>query len=263
MPRVILLALAAALLLLPATADGHSGVRLRGIVTVEDATRSFVTVSSARRDHVLRVQPASLDRIRLGMRVELRGSTLHRHGNGSRVLSRGVILVRSDTHAGDVRQLDDDEIEVKGTLTSLFPLTVVANGRPFMCAVPPGVSLAGFHVGDFVEMTCDLVRGTFVLRELELEDDEVEIDDDEIEVKGTLTSLSPLRVTAHGRVFTCAVPVGVSLAGFHVGDFVEMTCDLVGGTFVLRELELEDDDLDEDERDDDDDEDDDDDDDED
>ena len=79
--------------------------------------------------------------------------------------------------------------------------------------------------------------------ELELEDDEeVEIDDDEIEVKGTLTSLSPLRVTAHGRVFTCAVPVGVSLIGFHVGDFVEMTCDLVGGTFVLGELELEDDD---------------------
>jgi hypothetical protein len=172
MPRIILLALAAALLLLPATADGHSGVRLRGIVTVEDATRSFVTVSSARRDHVLRVQPASLDNIRLGMRVELRGSTLRRHGNGSRVLSRGVILVRSDTHAGEVLQLDDDEIEVKGTLTSLSPLRVTAHGRVFTCAVPAGVSLAGFHVGDFVEMECDLVHGAFVLRELELEDDD-------------------------------------------------------------------------------------------
>ena len=180
MPRIILLALAAALLLLPATADGHSGVRLQGIVTAEDAARSFVTVSSARRDHVLRVAPSSLDRIRVGMRVELWGTTLRQHGNGSRVLSRGVILVRSDPHAGDVLEIDDDEIEVKGTLTSLSPLTVVANGRSFMCAVPAGVSLAGFHVGDFVEMECDLVHGAFVLRELELEDDEeVEIDDDD------------------------------------------------------------------------------------
>ncbi|MGH7820951.1 MAG: hypothetical protein ACREQ9_14390 [Candidatus Binatia bacterium] len=74
MPRILLAALAAVVLLVPATADGHSGVRLRGIVTAEDASRSFVTVSSARRDHVLRVMPATLDRIRIGMRVELRGA---------------------------------------------------------------------------------------------------------------------------------------------------------------------------------------------
>lgn len=183
MPRIILVALAAVLLILPASADGHSGLRLRGIVTAEDATRSFVTVSSARRDHVLRVAPTSLDRIRLGMRVELRGTTLHRHRNGSRVLSRGVILVRSEPHAAGQPQIDDDEIEVKGTLTSKSPLTVVAQGRPFICSVPAGVSLVAFAIGDFVEMTCDLVGGTFVLRELELEedDDEDERDDDDVD----------------------------------------------------------------------------------
>jgi hypothetical protein len=40
----------------------------------------------------------------------------------------------------------------------------------------------------------------------------------------------------------CAVPAGHSLAGFSVGDFVEITCDRIGGTWVLRELEHEDDD---------------------
>lgn len=180
MSRIVLAALAATLLLPPATADAHSGQRLRGIVTAEDAVRSFINVSSARRDHVLRVELAALQRIRVGMRVELRGKTLRRHGNGSRLLSTNVLRVRSESQPEDRIQLDDDELEVKGTLTSLSPLTVVAHGRLFTCAVPAGESLAGFAVGDFVEMTCDLSQGVFVLRELEHEDeDEANRDEDE------------------------------------------------------------------------------------
>jgi hypothetical protein len=56
-----------------------------------------------------------------------------------------------------------------------------------------------------------------------------------------LTSLSPLTVTSNGHVFTCAVPAGHSLGGFAVGEFVEMTCDLKAGAFVLRVLKHEDD----------------------
>ncbi|MGH7820952.1 MAG: hypothetical protein ACREQ9_14395, partial [Candidatus Binatia bacterium] len=77
-----------------------------------------------------------------------------------------------------------------------------------------------------------LSSGVIVVRSELQVDDEVEIGDDELEVKGTLTSLSPLTVVAHGRAFTCAVPAGMSLAGFHVGDFVEVTCHLGGGVFV-------------------------------
>lgn len=177
MSRILLVALVSTVLFLPATADGGgSAQRLRGIVISEDATRSFVTVSSRRSDHVVRVQPASLQRIRAGMRVELRAATLRRQGQGSGVLSRNVVVVRSEPHAADEIQIDDDELEVKGTLTSLAPLTVVAGGRAFTCAVPAGISLAGFAVGDFVEMTCDLRGGVFVLRVLELED---ALDDDD------------------------------------------------------------------------------------
>ena len=187
MPRILLAALAALILVLPASAEGKSGLRLRGTVTAVHPANNLLNVRSGRLAHVLRA-PGSLARIRVGTRVELRGTTLRRHGNGSRVLARGVVIVSSVVLASHVPapdpddadeeeiDLDDDELEVKGTLTSLSPLAVTAAGFTFTCTVPAGVSLHGFAVGDFVEMTCDRVHGTWILRELEHEDDE---DDDD------------------------------------------------------------------------------------
>ena len=186
MPRIVLAALAALILVLPATAEGQSGLRLRGTVALKVPAQGLVTVRAQRRAVVLRV-PGSLAHIRVGQRVELRGSTLRAHGNGSRVLARNVSVVRSQAlphnaspapapRGDDEIEVDDDELEVKGTLTSLSPLTVTAAGHAFRCAVPIGHSLTGFAVGDFVEMTCDLVGGSWILRELEHEDDEDEDD---------------------------------------------------------------------------------------
>ncbi len=187
MPRILLAALAALILVLPATAEGQSGLRLRGTVALKVPAQGLVTVRAQQRAVVLHV-PGSLARIRIGQRVELRGSTLRSHGNGSRVLARNVSIAGSQAlpHNGspapaprddDEIEADDDELEVKGTLTKLSPLTVTAAGRAFICAVPTGVSLTGFAVGDFVEMTCDLIGGSWMLRELEHEDDEDEDDD--------------------------------------------------------------------------------------
>ena len=186
MPRILLAALAALILILPATAEGQSGLRLRGTVALKAPAQGLVSVRTQRLAVVLRV-PGSLGRIHIGQRVELRGSTLRSHGNGSRLLARNVSVVRSQPlaqagspasapRADDEIEVDDDELEVKGTLTSLSPLTVTAAGQAFKCAVPTGHSLTGFAVGDFVEMTCDLVGGSWILRELEHEDDE---DDEE------------------------------------------------------------------------------------
>jgi len=187
MPRILLAALAALILVIPATAEGKSGLRLRGTVTAVHPANNLLNVRSERLAHVLRA-PGSLARIRVGTRVELRGTTLRRHGNGSRVLARGVAIVSSvvvashapapDPDDADEEEidLDDDELEVKGTLKSLSPLTVTAAGFGFTCTVPAGMSLQGFAVGDFVEMTCDRVHGTWILRELEHEDDEDEDD---------------------------------------------------------------------------------------
>jgi hypothetical protein len=165
------------MLLLPLGAEASSGFRARGIVTAKDESAGLVTVASQRRTHVLRVQ-GSLTAIRLGQRVELRGTTLRRKGNGSRVLARGVAVVRVDLVARRIRddEPDDDEREVRGRITSLSPLTVAG----LTCVVPGRVSLAGFRVGDFAEMTCDLIGGEWTLRKIHLEDgDEVRGDDDD------------------------------------------------------------------------------------
>jgi uncharacterized membrane protein YgcG len=176
MRRFLLMALAAGLLVLPAGADAGSGTRARGIVTAKDEAARLVTVASARRAHVLRL-PGSLTLVRLGQRVELRGTTLRRKDGGSRVLARGVVLVRVERIARANRDDDpnDDEREVTGRITSLSPLTVAG----LTCAVPSGVSLAGLRVGDLAEMTCDLIAGQWTLRKIHLEDNnEVRGDDD-------------------------------------------------------------------------------------
>jgi len=183
MRTLLLAALAALLLALPAAADGSSssGVRLRGTVTARQP-QDRITVMSARLAHVLKLGTV-LRPIRAGMRVELRGTALRRHGEGSRLLARGVTIVSStplvSVARDDARDDDEDEpdeLEVRGRITSLSPLTVATA----TCAVPAGTSLAGFAVGEFVEMECDRVNGQWVLRELESEDDDENevIDDD-------------------------------------------------------------------------------------
>ena len=179
MSRYLLLALAATALVLPAAANARDELRLRGTVTATSGTAATVTVTSARLVHTLSV-PGSLARIRVGQRVELRGTTLRRHGNGSRVLARGVLLVRSELRASPAQPVAPAErAEARGSISSLAPLTVAG----VTCAVPAGVSLAGFAVGDLVEMQCVLVGTVLTLRRLESEqaDNDEDIDDDEHE----------------------------------------------------------------------------------
>jgi hypothetical protein len=143
---------------------------------------------------------------------------------------RGNAAQRPQSSQGAASSATDDEIEVKGPLTSLSPPTVAG----VSCVVPAGASVRGFVVGDIVEMTCDRLNGTWTLRKLEREDDEA----DEREVKGPIQSLSPFTVAG----VTCVVPATISLAGLAAGDVVEMKCRLLAGTWTVTRLELEDDD---------------------
>jgi hypothetical protein len=174
-PRLLVIALLTCLLLVPATAEGKSNVRLRGTVAAKDAAAHLVSVKASRQLFSLRV-PGSVAAIRAGQRVELRGTTLRAHGQGSRVLARRVAVVASQplSGAGSSQASDegDDEIEIKGRLASLAPVTVVSGSRSVSCTAPAGMSLSGLAVGDLVEMTCDLVGGTWVVRKLEQEDDD-------------------------------------------------------------------------------------------
>lgn len=173
MRRLLLIALASTLLVLPASADGGSGLRLRGTVTDKDTAAGLVTVAKSGSVHVLRV-PGSLAAIRIGQRVELRDTTLRRHGKGS-VLARGVLIVSAQTvdRAPRGDEPDRDEQERRGRITSLSPLTVSG----LTCAVPAQATLSGFRVGDVVEVTCDLIGGVWTLRKIQLEDEDEVVDE--------------------------------------------------------------------------------------
>lgn len=183
MRRLLTLGLAGAAMvaLLAASAAAHSDsqLRLRGTVALKDASSHIVTLRAARQAAALRV-PGSLAAIRIGQRVELRGSTLRSRGDGSRVLARNVSIASSSTLAAPFTpQRDDDEVELEGTITSLVPLTVASASRSVTCSLPVGMSLRGFAIGDAVEMTCDLKGGSWVLRTIHLEDDDGRRGDDD------------------------------------------------------------------------------------
>lgn len=171
MNRILLIALAATLLVLSASAYARSDLRLRGTVTATSSAERLVTVTSSRLVHVLRV-PGSVAEIRVGQRVEVRGTTLRARGSVSRVLARGVLIVRSEPTAN--REVG--RVEAHGRISSLSPLTVAG----VTCTVPASSSIARFRVGERVEMKCDFAAGVLTLRRLESEEaDRDEREDEE------------------------------------------------------------------------------------
>jgi hypothetical protein len=115
MPRTVLIAVVALLLLVPATAQGKSNVKLRGTVYSKTPAAHIVSVKASRKLFSLRV-PGSLSAIKAGQRVELRGSTLRARGRESRVLAKRVAIVtakpivatQSPRAADDDKQDDDN-----------------------------------------------------------------------------------------------------------------------------------------------------------
>jgi hypothetical protein len=185
MPRFLLVVLVAALLILPATAEGRSTSSLRGTVAVKSQANDLVTIRTLRQSVALHVG-GSMSLIHIGQRVELRSSTLRARGNGSQVLARNVSIVSSKPLASPSSSppAEDDEVEIKGKLMSFgSSVTVVSSTRSVTCADPVGISAKGFVQAELVEMTCDrLAGGALVLRKLQHEDDNSPgqgIDDDD------------------------------------------------------------------------------------
>jgi hypothetical protein len=59
----------------------------------------------------------------------------------------------------------------------------------------------------------------------------------ELVVRGTVTAVSPALVvkTGTGVVVACSIPAGAPPTGVAVGDRVELSCDLIGGQWTLRQ----------------------------
>ena len=152
----------------------------------------------------------------------------------SKKLRKTTKTSSSTTRSGATPRTHEQEAE--GPIIALVPLTV----GTLACEVPTALSTTGFTVGDIVEIKCDLVNGVLTLRRLERKGDAPATSPGapagEVEVKGAIVSLNPLQVGST----VCAVPDGMSLAGFDVGQTVEVACSLVGGILTVRKLKHDD-----------------------
>jgi hypothetical protein len=153
-------------------------------------------------------------------------------------------------------------LEIEGILTKVAADSielVVAKAGFVTVAVPAGFTFpAGVAVFDEVEVHVAVgTDGKLTVVSVEDEDadrndeDGVDVDEDEneLEVKGAITALSETSITVlPGRAaspVTCALKA--PLAGFKVGDFVELECEAVAaGSLTLKKIEHEDDDDDDD-----------------
>lgn len=107
MSKIFVSILAAATLLVFATAATSASTRIEGTVAATFPANQLIRVDARRTAFILRV-PGSQSRIRVGQRVELRGTTLRRRGNGSGVLARGVTIASSVPKGSSLSPGDDD-----------------------------------------------------------------------------------------------------------------------------------------------------------
>jgi hypothetical protein len=144
----------------------------------------------------------------------------------------------------------EGELEVRGKVTVLSPLTVVTGTLVTVaCDVPAGVAV-NVQVGDLIELKCDLIGGHWTVRAAHGEDgddDESEGSDDhgaKVEVRGTLAFSADLLTVivtppVPGSPVTCAIPKGIVLVPkFQAGDIVKLECVRTGAqALTLQEIE--------------------------
>jgi hypothetical protein len=148
----------------------------------------------------------------------------------------------------------DNTLELEGIFLdvsgSTLRLAVEHRGEVFV-AIPAGFRLPELRPGDEIELLVSVdAAGAFTLISVQVDDED---DDDQgigedngsVEVHGVITDLPGATITVQSRdasPVTCAVPRGVNLVGFRVGDRVEMRCALVHGVLTLTRLRTDDDD---------------------
>lgn len=93
------------------------------------------------------------------------------------------LVALADEDGGIDFDHEDGKVEVEGVISALTDSSISVQGSggvALTCAIPTGVVLTGFAVGDEIELECAIgADGAFSLRELESETAEFEIDEDE------------------------------------------------------------------------------------
>lgn len=210
--------------------------RIRGAVVERSSGRYLVSaggsVFSIRAKSSRKARAASSDGVGAG---DLVVADVELTGDG--------LVERRVRDVGDV-----STIEVEGLFLELGDgvLKVAVEKRGLVeIAVPADMTVQPPAPGDEVELLASIgPDGALTLVAFDADDDDgidFDAEDGEAEIEGVIADLTAEAVTVQsgGGTLTCAIPAGVTLTGFAVGDAVEMECLMVGGAFTLRELESE------------------------
>jgi hypothetical protein len=240
-------------------------VTLKATGRVKTTRLKAVVVRNQRAQHRLLVS-AGGSTFSLGRKASIR-SFASASASGLQAGDRiqaSVTVTPGSVHATSVTTVGHlGVLEVEGILTKVAADSielVVAKAGFVTLALPAGFTLpAGIAAFDEVEVHVAVgTDGKLTVVSIEDEDADrndddgvdVDEDEDELEVKGSITALSPVSITvAPGRAaspVTCALQT--PLAGFKIGDFVELECEAtsVAGSLRLKQIEHEDDDDDDD-----------------
>jgi hypothetical protein len=165
--------------------------------------------------------------------------------NGSRLTARSL---RTVGHTNTV-ELEGIFLGIAG---NQLRLAIEHRGEVFV-TVPDGFQLPQLNPGDEIEATVSVDgTGAFTLVSIRVEDDDDQGEQGRVKVKGAITAIDDTRVTVQGHddgsrqgddgdsPVSCFVPNGFNLAGFKVGDRVEMRCALVNDKLTLTRLRHED-----------------------
>lgn len=136
-------------------------------------------------------------------------------------------------------------VRIEGTIVSVVPFVVAAEGIPLTITVPAGATLpTGLAAGQRIELTAQVAAGNVVtLVAIEEDENAVPQEAQEVEVKGFVTgsTVSQLVVDANGTTVTFSAPTGTALPVLATGTFVEARGVRVGTTTTLERLRVEDD----------------------
>jgi hypothetical protein len=176
---------------------------------------------------------------------------------------RMLVLIGKDGSFTFIRGADESEkqpekprhkegIEVQGVLAEKAAYSVVVrteDDRKVECAVPVGMDLSLFRVGERVKISCVSRENRDVLIKIQSNYGWVKADGSgELSVEGALSkgngTVSVRR--QDGMVVSCSVPAGIDLSPFRAGERVKLHCHLGEGGFVFASIYSESASLDED-----------------
>ena len=249
------------------------GVRLGDRLSLQTARLADGTVEAAKPRVLGHVRVA---KIRGVVVRDLRSATLVAAGHSViRIGHRPIRALASADHerlrsglVGDFRvRIDDDDlfelapvvqlgqtanVRIEGSIVSVSPLVVSAEGLPLTITVPAGTTLpAGLAPGMRIELTAAVTVGgnnTFTLVAIdEIENENVNnavVPNREVEVTGTVVTSTPTQITvaSGGASFTFNASPGTTLPTLPTGTLVEVRGFSQNGTLTLERLKVEDED---------------------